>query len=136
MLSEMWKQQQDAFKATNNWIRRAKPSAADIKRLSATLKLGNTLRSQMLSFLTGLMSYMFSEVLECRFEKLLISVQHANSFDQLIADHTDFLDSCLKECLLTNKNLLEVIITFALFLPIISIFSCNMNSLNPAGNFV
>lgn len=51
---------------------------------------------------------MFNEVLESRFETLLASVRQAKTFDQLIVDHTDFLDTCLKECLLTNKTLLEV----------------------------
>jgi gamma-tubulin complex component 2 len=28
--------------------------------------------------------------------------------DELMQDHVDFLDTCLKECMLTNSNLLRV----------------------------
>lgn len=67
-----------------------------------------TLRSRMLAFVQQMFAFAVSEVLEGNWRKLMARLQEVETVDQLLQYHTDFLDTCLKQCMLTSPNLLKV----------------------------
>ena len=80
-----------------------------------------TLRSRMLVFVQQFTYYCTSEVIEPNWHTLMArvngdsttgrdgSTQKVNrTVDELMEDHVDFLDTCLKECMLMNSKLLRV----------------------------
>ena len=86
-----------------------------------------TLRARMLVFVQQLTYFCTAEVIEPNWQNLMARVngnddngkapragpQLANrTVDELMQDHVDFLDTCLKECMLTNSKLLRVSVTF------------------------
>lgn len=62
----------------------------------------------MLLFVQQMYSFAVSEVLEPNWRKLEKVLEKVQTVDELLRDHVDFLDTCLKECLLTNEKLLIV----------------------------
>ena len=81
-----------------------------------------TLRARMLNFVQQFTYYCTSEVIEPNWQNLMAKVngnrndgsaatgeQQVNrTVDELMEDHVDFLDTCLKECMLMNSKLLRV----------------------------
>ena len=85
-----------------------------------------TLRARMLVFIQQTLYYCTSEVIEPNWQTLMARVNGDNihhgsgrpgverpnrTVDELMEDHVDFLDTCLKECMLMNSKLLKVIWT-------------------------
>jgi len=66
------------------------------------------LRSRMLAFVQQMFAFAVSEVLESNWRKLMQHLLNVKTVDQLLGAHMDFLDTCLKECMLTNPKLLRV----------------------------
>ncbi len=90
------------------------------------------LRSRMLVFVQQLLYYCTAQVIEPNWQGLMASLGEAGqaqtgggisltssppkvvkkppsrTVDELMQDHVDFLDTCLKECMLTNEKLLKV----------------------------
>ena len=77
----------------------------------------------MLNFVQQFMYYCTSEVIEPNWQNLMAKMngtekpakncqngeQQVNrTVDELMEDHVDFLDTCLKECMLMNSKLLKV----------------------------
>jgi gamma-tubulin complex component 2 len=62
----------------------------------------------MLSFVQHMYGFAVNEVLEPNWRKLEKRVERCQTVDELLRDHVDFLDTCLKECMLTNAKLLRV----------------------------
>lgn len=89
-----------------------------------------TLRARMLNFVHQFMYYCTSDVIEPNWNSLMAKVigseagekeggegpqKVSRTVDELMDDHVDFLDTCLKECMLMNSKLLKVLyIHFAL----------------------
>ena len=78
-----------------------------------------TLRARMLVFVQQLLYFCTAEVIEPNWTKFVsrLNTQAADqskpsgparTVDELMQDHVDFLDTCLKECMLTNSKLLRV----------------------------
>lgn len=78
-----------------------------------------TLRARMLVFVQQLLYFCTAEVIEPNWQAFMarLSTKEDNkdgtasvtrTVDELMQDHVDFLDTCLKECMLTNSNLLRV----------------------------
>lgn len=79
-----------------------------------------TLRARMLVFVQQLLYFCTAEVIEPNWQNLMARVngtdkesqggpkQVNRTVDELMQDHVDFLDTCLKECMLTNSKLLRV----------------------------
>ena len=79
-----------------------------------------TLRARMLVFVQHFTHYCTSEVIEPNWHILMAKVngaenkglngsqQPSRTVDELMEDHVDFLDTCLKECMLMNSRLLRV----------------------------
>ena len=84
-----------------------------------------TLRARMLVFVQQTLYYCTSEVIEPNWQALMARVNGDNqdkngrpgsqkvtrTVDELMEDHVDFLDTCLKECMLMNSKLLKVPLT-------------------------
>lgn len=86
-----------------------------------------TLRAKMLVFVQQLLYFCTAEVIEPNWQSLMERVngtaagsdtvspdgprQVNRTVDELMQDHVDFLDTCLKECMLTQAKLLKVRMT-------------------------
>ncbi|KAK9460531.1 Spc98 family-domain-containing protein [Lipomyces oligophaga] len=66
------------------------------------------LRARMLVFIQQVLYFSTTEVIEPRWGTLMNSIQSIDTVDALMQGHVDFLDTCLKECMLTNSKLLRV----------------------------
>ena len=64
----------------------------------------------MLAFVQQILAFTTFEVLEPNWRKLESKLEggKVETVDQLLRDHVDFLDTCLKECMLTSDKLLKV----------------------------
>ncbi|GAB1318821.1 gamma tubulin complex Spc97/GCP2 subunit Alp4 [Madurella fahalii] len=81
-----------------------------------------TLRARMLVFVQQLLYYCTAEVIEPNWQSLMARLREndqeggspatgsgiTRTVDELMQDHVDFLDTCLKECMLTNSKLLRI----------------------------
>lgn len=78
-----------------------------------------TLRARMLVFVQQLLYFCTAEVIEPNWQNLMKKLNTkedgkdgarptVRTVDELMQDHVDFLDTCLKECMLTNSRLLRV----------------------------
>lgn len=68
----------------------------------------SALRGKMLHFIQQLIYFMFFEVIDPRWRAMENDVRTATTIEDLLKSHDDFLDSCLKECMLTNPKLIAV----------------------------
>ena len=64
----------------------------------------------MLAFVQQILAFATFEVLEPNWRKLeeRLEAGKVQTVDQLLRDHVDFLDTCLKECMLTSGRMLKV----------------------------
>jgi gamma-tubulin complex component 2 len=62
----------------------------------------------MLAFVQQIQAFATSEVLEPNWRVLETKLENVTMVDQLFVYHVDFLDTCLKGCMLTSSKLLEV----------------------------
>ncbi|EGU84276.1 hypothetical protein FOXB_05233 [Fusarium oxysporum f. sp. conglutinans Fo5176] len=79
-----------------------------------------TLRARMLVFVQQLLYFCTAEVIEPNWNKFMSRLKTKDepmdsslgvptrTVDELMQDHVDFLDTCLKECMLTNSKLLRI----------------------------
>jgi gamma-tubulin complex component 2 len=98
-LSSMWIEQK-----TTAW-RRPVPGHSDFEKWRLRVFL---LRARMLSFVQQILAFATFEVLEPNWRALEAKLAKVTTVDQLLRDHVDFLDTCLKECMLTSSKLLRV----------------------------
>ncbi|KAL2857485.1 Spc98 family-domain-containing protein [Aspergillus pseudodeflectus] len=94
------------------------------RRLELWKRRAWNLRSKMLVFIQQLLYFCTAEVIEPNWQKLMDRVngtdadgsevtvngtkQVNRTVDELMQDHVDFLDTCLKECMLTQAKLLKI----------------------------
>ncbi|ODM16594.1 hypothetical protein SI65_08101 [Aspergillus cristatus] len=94
------------------------------RRLELWKRRAWNLRSKMLVFVQQLLYFCTSEVIEQNWQNLMDRVngtdadgsevtvngtkQVNRTVDELMQDHVDFLDTCLKECMLTQAKLLKI----------------------------
>lgn len=67
-----------------------------------------SLRARMLAFVHQVLAFATGEVLETNWRALEAKLAKVETVDQLLRDHVDFLDTCLKQCMLTTSKLLSV----------------------------
>ena len=58
----------------------------------------------MLNFVQNLLNYMTFEVFEANWSEFESKLTNISNIDDLIMYHTDFLNSCLRDCILTSKS--------------------------------
>lgn len=72
------------------------------------------LRQKMLNFVQNLEYYMMVEVIEPNFHNFIQKVKEkegkVNSIDDMITEHTIFMDECLQDCMLTQKRALKLMV--------------------------
>ncbi|KAH0579055.1 hypothetical protein H2248_003213 [Termitomyces sp. 'cryptogamus'] len=121
-LASMWIEQK-----TTPW-RKLLPEHPDFERWRLRVCL---LRSRMLSFVQQILAFTTFEVLEPNWRALEVKLEKVTTVDQLLRDHVDFLDTCLKECMLTSSKLLKaysrLIITCSTFALYAAPFSKSAN---------
>ena len=71
-----------------------------------------SLRSRMLAFVRQVLAFATSEVLETQWRILEDKLARVETVDQVLKDHVDYLDTCLKQCMLTTPKLLQVSLSF------------------------
>ena len=105
LLSTSWKEHTTVY----TWKHRSKyPQVEQWKRRAWNL------RSRMLVFVQQLLYFCTMEVVEPNWAKLVKRLDEVKTVDQLMQHHVDFLDTCLKECMLTNSKLLKVLASLPL----------------------
>ncbi len=62
----------------------------------------------MLAFVHQVLAFATGEVLATNWRALEVKLAKVQTVDQLLRDHVDFLDTCLKQCMLTTSKLLGV----------------------------
>ncbi|KAI8642320.1 Spc98 family-domain-containing protein [Parasitella parasitica] len=67
-----------------------------------------SLRNRMLTFIQQFAYYVTNEVLEPNWRRLEANLKNITTVDQVLQYHSDFLDTCLKECMLTHSKLLRI----------------------------
>ncbi|XP_049765554.1 gamma-tubulin complex component 2-like isoform X1 [Schistocerca cancellata] len=67
------------------------------------------LRMRMLDYVQNLEYYMMVEVIEPNWVNFLSNISKVNNVDEVLVCHSDFLDICLKDCMLTNPKLLRTV---------------------------
>jgi gamma-tubulin complex component 2 len=70
------------------------------------------LRAKMLAFVQHVIAFAVHDVLEPNGRMLEAKLARVRTVDELLRDHVDFLDSCLKGCMLTTTKLLKVRVHF------------------------
>ena len=68
-----------------------------------------SLRQRLLSFVQNLQYYMTVEVLEPHWCVMEGRLREVSTIDEVLREHNDFLDRCLKDCMLTNSEILTII---------------------------
>lgn len=70
------------------------------------------LRARMLSFIQQVLAFVTSEVIEPNWRTLERKLDEVRTVDVLLREHVDFLDTVLKECMLTNATMIRVRASF------------------------
>ena len=97
---------------TSNWLKETCVRTASKNYFSEAINVFlaklSSLRGRMLHFIQQIIYFMFFEVVNPRWEDMEKSVFKAATMDELLAFHENFLDTCLKECMLTTPKLITV----------------------------
>ncbi|KAF8483402.1 Spc98 family-domain-containing protein [Russula ochroleuca] len=96
-LSTMWLDQQGPV-----WRRTDVPPEFAAWRLRLFV-----LRARMLAWVQQILAFVTQEVLEPNWRAIEAKLSKVVTVDQLLRDHVDFLDTCMKECMLTSSKLLN-----------------------------
>ncbi|XP_046395622.1 gamma-tubulin complex component 2-like isoform X2 [Ischnura elegans] len=67
------------------------------------------LQQRMLNCVQNLEYYMMFEVIEPNWHEFLGNMEKVNNVDDVLLCHSNFLDTCLKDCMLTNSVLLSTV---------------------------
>ncbi len=65
------------------------------------------LLQRMLNFVQNLQYYMTCEVLEPNWRQLEEGLRSVSNIDDVLLMHNDFLDKCLRDCMLSNREVLK-----------------------------
>lgn len=100
-----------AWMDQKNTLWKRKSTNADIERWKFRIF---SLRNRMLTFVQQFAYYVTNEVLEPNWRRLESNLKNITTVDQVLQHHSDFLDTCLKECMLTHSKLLRVSVTLTM----------------------
>ncbi|XP_055609732.1 gamma-tubulin complex component 2 homolog [Uranotaenia lowii] len=88
----------------NNRTKQFAPQTARLYRSAFTL------RQKMLIAIQNFESYMMIEVIEPNWHIFFQNIKQIKNIDDVLKYHQDFLDQCMKNCMLTEPDLLKAII--------------------------
>ncbi|KAH7918446.1 hypothetical protein BV22DRAFT_1134588 [Leucogyrophana mollusca] len=121
-LSSMWIEHK-----TSLW-RHAVPNHPELEKWRFRIFL---LRAKMLAYVQEILAFSTFEVLEPNWRVLETKLAKVTTVDQLMMNHADFLDTCLKGCMLTSSKLLNthsrLMVTCSTFAQYTSAFSKHVN---------
>ncbi|KAJ3326202.1 Gamma-tubulin complex component 2 [Boothiomyces sp. JEL0866] len=95
----------------SNWLNETKllTSKKSFSAIEKKILMHMTaLRGKMLHFIHQVIFFMFFEVINPHWDQMIADLKKAVTVDELIKKHDDFLDTCLKECMLTNTKLIAI----------------------------
>lgn len=104
-LAESWLHQSSS--KINIWKGRKEKRAKDTQTTLLSLRI-YSLRSKMLNFVQQFMYYVCFEVLEPNWVLMEQRIKKATTVEEVLKIHSDFQDTCLKECMLTTPNSLKI----------------------------
>ncbi|XP_046665290.1 gamma-tubulin complex component 2-like isoform X2 [Homalodisca vitripennis] len=85
----------------------------EVKRLPTTAASGYlgafSLRQRMLFCVQNLEYYMMEEAIEPNWIRFMSRLNNVNNIDDLLAEHWDFVDQCMKDCMFMNHDLIAII---------------------------
>eukprot|EP00041_Stephanoeca_diplocostata_P024560 m.626168 g.626168 ORF g.626168 m.626168 type:complete len:884 (+) comp22551_c1_seq6:142-2793(+) len=84
------------------------------------------LRQRMLNFVQSFQYYSMYEVIEPNWHVMADKLSTASTIDDVLTIHSNFLDTCLKECMLTNPSSLK---TISKLLSVCSVFGTGMKNI-------
>lgn len=94
------------------WLQQCKSKAwkaqSSNDRLTNWKARANQLRIKMLLFVQQILYFCTTEVIEPNWQKLQDDLSNAKTVDLIMEQHVYFLDTCMKECMLTNQKLLKL----------------------------
>merc|ERR1719166_898961 len=95
---------------SNVWITTKTTKNLPVERLS-TYGPSFHLRQKMLNFIQNLEYYMTFEVLEPNWEEMIAKIRSGKvaNVDRVLQIHSDFLTTCLNDCLLSSPILLSTV---------------------------
>lgn len=94
------------------WIENKNAKKFD-QKTSEQYRAAFTLRQRMLTAIQNLEYYMMIEVIEPVWHNFMQQLAKAKNIDDVLNYHEDFLDHCLKNCMLTHPDLLKRIVAVA-----------------------
>eukprot|EP00041_Stephanoeca_diplocostata_P024559 m.626142 g.626142 ORF g.626142 m.626142 type:complete len:104 (+) comp22551_c1_seq1:286-597(+) len=80
----------------------------------------------MLNFVQSFQYYSMYEVIEPNWHVMADKLSTASTIDDVLTIHSNFLDTCLKECMLTNPSSLK---TISKLLSVCSVFGTGMKNI-------
>lgn len=91
----------------NCWRNHAQVKGA-MRMLRSHFARSFALRNRMLQFVRNMLYYTLADVLEPNWRKLTTGIAKADTLDEIIQQHGAFLDTSLRECLVSNDKHLKV----------------------------
>ena len=88
------------------------PDSPKLTLMKSLDKRMSVLRSKMLITIQQFMYYAFLEVIEPNWLKMENEIKSCSLIQDLLKIHNGFLNSCLKECMLTSPKLVKVILFY------------------------
>ncbi|XP_076059068.1 gamma-tubulin complex component 2-like isoform X2 [Oratosquilla oratoria] len=76
---------------------------------SRTYASAFTLRQRMLNFIQNIEYYMMIEVIERNWQSFIAKMKNVENVDEVMLCHSNFLNSVLKDCMLTSPELLRIV---------------------------
>lgn len=113
----------------NNETRQFAPNPAKLYRSAFTL------RQKMLIAIQSFESYMMIEVIEPNWHIFFQNMKQVKNIDDVLNYHQDFLDQCLKNCMLTEPDLLKPIINLCNICIKFCDFLANATTMAPTETF-
>jgi gamma-tubulin complex component 2 len=101
-LADVWQEQQ-----SKHWQTRV----ADHPELEGWKMRVFKLRHRMIFFVQNVLAFYTTEIIEPNWAQLEKKMESARTVDQFLKDHTDFLNECRRECMLTDVRFVEVSIS-------------------------
>uniref|UniRef100_A0A8C9XE12 Gamma-tubulin complex component n=1 Tax=Sander lucioperca TaxID=283035 RepID=A0A8C9XE12_SANLU len=93
------------------------------------------LRQRMLNFVQNIQYYMMFEVMEPTWHIMENNLKTASNIDDVLCHHTSFLDNCLKDCMLTNPELLRIFSKLMSVCPLVSLLAEHADILQSDAGF-
>ncbi|EAR93549.3 Spc97/Spc98 family protein (macronuclear) [Tetrahymena thermophila SB210] len=91
---------------SNAWLVQQSMKELNVQRIF--LK-GYALTQRMIHYVKNFIYYICFEVIETKWQKLKSNLKSVQQFEDIIQHHDQFLDECLKECVLLDTSLINTI---------------------------